>query len=60
MLIVFLLVLTWTSSAQSCAPFGTRIQYGEVLTNPDSPQKIAISFNTNQPCSTSYLRILNR
>ena len=51
-----LLILSFT---QDCKPFGTRIQYGNSLYISNSTEKMVVSFNTHDPCSSSFLRILS-
>ena len=44
---------------QNCKPFGVKIQYGQHLIDINSKHKITISFNTPDPCTHSFLRVLS-
>lgn len=54
----FLLLIILVASQSDCNPYGVRIQYGQLLINSTSTEKLQISFNTQSPCQDSFLRIL--
>jgi len=56
--ILLLAVLLAVTLAQNCTPLGTRLQYGDHLRDINSSNIVTISFNTPDPCTTSFLRLL--
>lgn len=58
LLIAALLALAALTHGQNCTPFGTRLQYGQHLRDPLSPNIVTISFNTFDECPDSFLRLL--
>lgn len=58
LLVYILSLFNYAQTQTSCSPLGTRIQYGEILANSNSNEKAVISFNTMQPCGSSYVRLL--
>ena len=55
-----LFILTSLGLAQDCTPFGVRLQYGEGLLTASSPEKMVVYFNTDEPCTNSFIRILGK
>lgn len=53
LLVGVLLVLT----SPSCEPYGLRIHYGDVLTDPSSSHKALLYFNTPLYCNSSYMTL---
>lgn len=59
-LILTIFLLCIAISLSPCEPYGLRIYYGDIVVNPSSNEKFVIYFNTKQPCSNSFVRIISK
>ena len=55
MITVLLYSLILVLVSPTCSPFGLRLHYGSVLTDPSSPDKAVLYFNTHNICEDSYV-----
>lgn len=56
--LIFLALLAVLSLSAPCSPFGLRIYYGDIVSDPTSTEKIAVYFNTRSQCPKSYIRTI--
>lgn len=56
MAIVVLFVLLSTVLAEDCVPFGVRTFFGRAYLEPSDPELLSLKFNTQSPCSSSFLK----
>ena len=52
-----LCLISLTLCSSSCQPFGLRLFYGDVLTNPTSSDYVTLNFDTTSPCLMSFVRL---
>ena len=55
--LLVLLLVAVASSSSSCKPYGFRLFYGDVLTDPSSSDYAVLYFDTHHPCTDSYTRL---
>lgn len=60
LLVLVILLTTYCYGHKLCEPFGLRVFYSDVLTNPDSASKILVYFNTDTVCEKSYVQVVTK
>lgn len=43
-----------------CEPLGLRIYYGKILVDPSSTEKAVVYFNTQERCSSSFVKVAGK